>query len=225
MTRADDASGDSILPQHKDPMSNRNPYAATSSEPRYEKPKKSRKGLWILLGLILAVVIIVGAVLGGVLGSRASKRNGDNSNGHDNSNGSGSNGGSSGGAHATNFPTGTKGADTGNTGLPSLAFLGTNRAVETQTGANGQVYLPIATDTYMNPGYATGVSSKSICLLAAGTDRARPTPRALLLLPTLPRLAPTVPGLPTTSRLPSRRFALTPVSLRPSTSGTLSRTA
>ncbi|TXT11232.1 hypothetical protein VHUM_01983 [Vanrija humicola] len=152
-------------------MSNRNPYAATSSEPRYEKPKKSRKGLWILLGLLLAVVIIVGAVLGGVLGSRASKKNND-SNSHDNAGGSGNNGGASSGAHASNFPTGTKGADSGNTALPSLvSFWATNRAVETQTGANGQVFLPIATDTYMNPGYATGTFTSG---LAAPTHVASP---------------------------------------------------
>ncbi|KAL1410604.1 hypothetical protein Q8F55_004621 [Vanrija albida] len=154
------------------PMSNRNPYAATSSEPRYEKsPKKSRKGLWIILGLILAVVIIVGAVLGGVLGSRASKKNSDNTSSHDNS-GSGGDKGSNTGAHGTNFPTGTKGAAEGNTALPSLlSFFGTNRAVETQTGANGQIYLPIATDTYGNPGYATGTFTAG---LAAPTHDAAP---------------------------------------------------
>lgn len=160
--RRDDGSTDAMLPTHSpDPMSSGNPYAATSSHPRqYEKPHKSRKKWWILAA-ILAILIIVGAVLGGVLGSRASKNNnssGSGKQGQDNA-GSNGNGGGSAAPHNSNFATGTKGADGGNTGLPPLSYYQSpNFAVQTQTGANGQIYMAVATDTYALPAYATGVS-------------------------------------------------------------------
>ncbi|ORX35954.1 chondroitin AC/alginate lyase [Kockovaella imperatae] len=130
--------------QLTDPMSSQNPYAATGSRGYNEKPRSSKKKWW-WIGGILALLIIIGGVLGGVLGTQLNdddKKDGSHSssggNNNDNSNGSG-------------VP--------GNTGLPS-GLTSANTAAMTETGANGQVYLAIATDSeWMLPLYATGTNT------------------------------------------------------------------
>ncbi|KAL7419540.1 hypothetical protein Q5752_005451 [Cryptotrichosporon argae] len=132
------------------PMSSNNPYATSSSPRGYAPQKKSRKTMWIIIGVIAAIIVIVAAVVGGVLGSRHSSSS--------SSDPSSSTSGTSG--DSTNFATGTAGATSGNTALPTLlSYWATNAAAETQTGANGEVYLAIATDTYMLPAYATGTAT------------------------------------------------------------------
>lgn len=214
-----DGSTDAMLPTHNtDPMSSNNPYASNSSTPGYNKPKKSRKKLWWILGALLALIIIVGAVLGGVLGSRAAKNNDSESGKAADQNGKpGSSNGGSAAPHNSNFGTGTKGVDGGNTGLPTLLsyYAEPNFAAQTQTGANGQVYIPVATDTYANPAYATGVSKQSR-ILANG----RPQLLGFLLLPRTQHLAPMVLGPPTLPPPPKAASVLTHVSSLPSTSGT-----
>lgn len=155
-----DASADSILPSHnyaaKDPMSSNNPYASNGSQPYGNQPKKSRKKLWWIIAIIVAIVVIVAAVLGGVLGTR--KSSSSSSSSKDNSSGTSGGSSSSGADRGSAYSTGTVGASTGNTALPTLLdYLGSNMAAQTQTGVDGQVYLAVATDTYMLPAYATGV--------------------------------------------------------------------
>lgn len=118
-------------------MGSSNPYAASGSPRGFAEPKKSRKKLWIILGVILAAIIILGAVLGGIFGSRASK------NGSTTNSGSGNSGAAISGSNA-------------NTGVPSGAATSINSAALTATAANR--YLAVATDKYMLPVYATGVS-------------------------------------------------------------------
>ena len=121
-----------------DPMSSGNPYAASGSRGYNEKPRNSKKKWYWIIGII-ALLVIIGAVLGGVLGTQLNKddkKNGSSS--QDNSSGSGG------------VP--------GNTGVPS-GIDNVNSAAMTATGANGQAYLAIATDSeWMLPVYATGVS-------------------------------------------------------------------
>lgn len=120
-------------------MSSGNPYASQSPQGFNQKPKKSRKKLWIILGIILAIIIIVGAVVGGVLGSRAG--NDDSSSG--------------GGNSADQANGGGNGGGNGNTGAPS-GVSNVNSEALTATEANR--YLAIATDSeYMLPVYPTGV--------------------------------------------------------------------
>lgn len=125
--------------QSSDPMSSGNPYASQSPQGFNERPKKSRKKLWIIIGVIVAIIVILAAVLGGVFGSRASD---------DSSSGSGSsadqaNGGGSGGGN-------------GNAGAPSGV---SNVNSEALTATESNRYLAIATDSeWMLPVYPTGVS-------------------------------------------------------------------
>ena len=132
-------------------MASTNPYATSTSQRGYASPKKKRnKWLWVGIPLLL-LIIILGAVLGGVLGTQLNKNKSSSaSTGH------------SGGIAAV-----------GNTGLPS-GVTG-NSAAATATGANGEVYLAQATDTYMLPIYATGVSGFTISIIlfaycASSTD-------------------------------------------------------
>ena len=114
-------------------MASTNPYATSTSQKNYVAPKKKRnKWLWIAVPIIL--IIVLGAVLGGVLGTKLKK-----------------------GTSPAVSNNGNNAASPGNTGLPS-GVTG-NSAAATATGANGQVYLALATDTYMLPVYATGVST------------------------------------------------------------------
>ncbi len=137
-------------------MNSSNPYAATASHP--QRAPKKRKWLWWIVGGILLVCIIVGAVLGGVLGSRAAKNN-DGDKGAANGGSGAAATGAPGTAGNTAFATGTKGAEGGNTALPSmLSYWATNMAAQTASGVNGQVYMAVATDTNMLPAYVTGVS-------------------------------------------------------------------
>jgi hypothetical protein len=115
-------------------MSSGNPYASASSSRGY--PQKKKRNLWLWIGIPVALLIILGAVLGGVLGTQLNK-------GGKKTSSSSSNGGS-GGAVA-------------NTGVPS-GVTSVNSAAATETGANGQAYLAVATNSYMLPVYATGVS-------------------------------------------------------------------
>lgn len=136
------------------PMGPTNPYAATSPSGGYVPKKKRNKWLWIGIPVV-AILIIVGAVLGGVLGSRAADKKGGGS-------GSGSGSGSGGG---------------GNTGLPS-GVSGNSEAL-TATGANGQKYLAVATDSeWMLPVYATGTVTSGYAepttLSNAGADSTWP---------------------------------------------------
>ncbi|WVR05880.1 hypothetical protein IAU60_002906 [Kwoniella sp. DSM 27419] len=118
------------------PMSSGNPNAAYSSDGvnGYRPKKKRNKWLWIGLPILL-LVIILAAVLGGVFGSRASN--------NDNKSSSGS----------------TKQDSTNaNTGVPS-GVTNVNSAAASETGANGDRYLAIATDSYYLPVYATGTAT------------------------------------------------------------------
>jgi flagellar basal body-associated protein FliL len=119
-------------------MSASNPYAASS--PRgYDAPKKKRNK-WLWIGLPILLLIIIGAVLGGVLGTQLNKDSSSSS--------------SSGGSKDS----------TANTGVPS-GVTAINTA--TSTGANGQAYLAVATDSYTLPVYATGVSFLTLPLADA----------------------------------------------------------
>lgn len=152
-------------------MSSGNPYAATASHP--QRAPKKKKWLWWLIGGIVLICVIVGAVLGGVLGTR-SKNSDSGGNKAGGKEGAAEATGTPGTAGNTAFATGTKGADGGNTALPSLlSYFGTNMAAQTQSGANGQIYMAVATDTYMLPAYVTGVSlCGGWCML--GPQRAVP---------------------------------------------------
>lgn len=128
-----------------------NPYAAASPRGYQPPKKKSRKWLWI--GLAVAALIIIGAVLGGVLGTQLNKnKSGTNSSGGSSSGGSGNTNGAGTGGQGGN-------GNSGNTGVPSL-IANTGITTKTMTGANGEYYLAVATDTYMLPVYATGVCSE-----------------------------------------------------------------
>lgn len=125
-------------------MSSANPNAAAGSggyagsAGGFQPKKKRNKWLWIGLPVLL-ICIILAAVLGGVLGSRASSDNNDSSTSSDDSS------------------SATTGASNANTALPSGVSSANTAA--TNTGANGEQYLAVATDTYMLPVYATGVSN------------------------------------------------------------------
>jgi cytoskeletal protein RodZ len=131
--RNNDKSDPDHLPlQSADPMSSGNPYASQSPRGFEQPEKKSRKKLWIILGVVLALIVIIGAVLGGVLGSRSS--NNDSSSGNKSS------------SDAAN----------GNVGAPSGVSNVNSEAV---TATNEDRYLAIATDSqWMLPVYPTGVS-------------------------------------------------------------------
>ncbi len=130
------ANGSTYPPANADPMASTNPYATSTSQRGYAAPKKKRNK-WIWIGLPILAIIIIGAVLGGVLGTQLNKHSSTKTSS------ASTNGGSANGA-------------VGNTGLPS-GVTG-NSAAATSTGANGEVYLAEATDNYMLPVYATGVS-------------------------------------------------------------------
>lgn len=118
-----------------DPMSSGNPYASQSPRGFEQPQKKSRKKLWIIIGVIVALIVIIGAVLGGVLGSRASN---DSSSGGSKSAADNANGGN------------------GNAGVPSGVSNVNSEAV---TATNQDRYLAIATNSqWMLPVYPTGVS-------------------------------------------------------------------
>lgn len=114
-----------------DPMSAGNAYAAGGS-PGYEKKKRNK---WLWIGLPILILIIIGAVLGGVLGTQLG---GDDNKG------------------SNNASNGNSNTDA-NTGLPSGV---TSINTATSTGANGQRYLAVATDSNYLPVYATGVSAR-----------------------------------------------------------------
>lgn len=116
-----------------DPMASNNPNAVSGAR-GYNKTSSSKKKWWII-GAIVAILVIVGAVVGGVVGSR--KSGSSSSSSSTSSNGTGA---------------------IANTGLPS-GVTNVNSAAATATGANGEVYLAVATNSqYMLPVYATGVS-------------------------------------------------------------------
>lgn len=48
-------------------------FSAATATPVATKPSRSRRRLWVMLGVVAAVVVVVGAVVGGVLGSRAAR--------------------------------------------------------------------------------------------------------------------------------------------------------
>ena len=104
----------------------------------YVAPKQKRNK-WLWIGLPLLILVIIGAVLGGVLGTQLNK------------------GGKSGGGGGN--------SEDANTGIPS-GVTGVNTA--TSTGADGQRYLAVATDSYMLPVYATGVSRRGIAYVGDG---------------------------------------------------------
>lgn len=108
--------------------------AATGSP--YVQPKKRRnKWLWIGLPLLLAIIILA-AVLGGVLGSRASKNDDPSTS------------------------SGSSKANPSTTSANRAAATSVAGGVgSTATGANGQVYLAVSTDSYFLPVYATGTAT------------------------------------------------------------------
>ena len=131
-----------------DPMASTNPYATSTSQPRNYAAPKRKRNKWLWIGIPLLLLLIIGGVLGGVLGTQLNK----------NSSSSSKSGGSSGGSGSGSGGKG--GGGVGNTALPS--GFSTNSAAATGTGANGEVYLAQATDTYMLPVYATGVRSTTL---------------------------------------------------------------
>jgi len=119
-----------------DPMSSGNPYASQSPRGFEQPQKKSRKKLWIIIGVVVALIVIIGAVVGGVVGSRSSSdsSSGGSKSAADNASGSGN----------------------GNAGAPSGV---SNVNSEALTATNENRYLAIATDSeWMIPVYPTGVS-------------------------------------------------------------------
>jgi len=117
-----------------DPMSSGNPYASQSPRGFEQPQKKSRKKMWIIIGVIVALLVIIGAVLGGVLGSRSSS---DSSSG--------------GSKSAADNASGN-----GNAGAPSGV---SNVNSEALTATDENRYLAVATDSaWMLPVYPTGVS-------------------------------------------------------------------
>lgn len=131
-------TSDDAIPLRTDPMSSSNPYASAASPAGYAPKKKRNKWLWI--GLPILLLIIIGAVLGGVLGTQLNKNKGS-SNGNSSS-GSGSGGGS--------------GQTVGGGNVIPSGVSSVNSAQLTNTAANR--VLAVATNTYMLPVYATGVS-------------------------------------------------------------------
>ncbi|CAD6588215.1 MAG: hypothetical protein TREMPRED_005009, partial [Tremellales sp. Tagirdzhanova-0007] len=119
------------------PMASTNPYATSTSQPRDYSPPKRKRNKWLWIGIPILLLIIIAAVLGAVLGTHFNEHTSSSSNGT--SSGSGGN------------------KATGNTALPS--GFSTNSAAATGTGANGEVYLAQATDSYMLPVYATGTAT------------------------------------------------------------------
>ncbi|KAK4047892.1 hypothetical protein OIV83_005074 [Microbotryomycetes sp. JL201] len=103
-------------------------------EKQYQRPKKSRKLIWWIIGLVVLVCVIVGAVLGGVLGSRAAHNN-DSNKSQDASagNGNGSGKSKSGGSKAA-----------------SSAAVQEN------------LLVPTATDNFGNPMYPSSTGSATI---------------------------------------------------------------
>lgn len=123
-----------------DPMSSGNPYASQSPRGFEQPQKKSRKKMWIIIGVIVALIVIIGAVVGGVVGSRSSS---DSSSG--------------GSKSAADNASGN-----GNAGAPSGV---SNVNSEALTATDENRYLAIATDSeWMIPVYPTGVSpSLHVC--------------------------------------------------------------
>nr|XP_019049253.1 heparinase II/III family protein [Kwoniella bestiolae CBS 10118]OCF28183.1 heparinase II/III family protein [Kwoniella bestiolae CBS 10118] len=156
------------------PMSSGNPNAAYSSDGvgagGYQTKKKRNKWLWIGLPILL-IIIIIAAVLGGVLGSRASKDN-DSS---------------------TSSSSSNSGGNSDNTGVPS-GVSNVNTAGATSTGADGQRYLAIATDSaYLLPVYATGTATAGYSAPTVGSSNGWPTdpsPPSNSSIRANPRLAP-----------------------------------
>jgi flagellar basal body-associated protein FliL len=108
--------------------------AASAGSPYAYQPEKKKRNKWLWIGLpILLLAIIIAAVVGGVVGSRSG--NNDNNN---NTNTSGSNNNNA----ASSVPA-----------TNSAAGVGSSA-----TGANGNVVLAVATDSYQLPVYPTGVS-------------------------------------------------------------------
>ncbi|EIW72775.1 heparinase II/III family protein [Tremella mesenterica] len=115
------------------PMGPRNPNAATSPTGGYVPKKKRNKWLWVVLPIVI-ILIVIGAVLGGVLGSRAGNKNNSSSSSSSDNSGSG---------NGNAIPSGV-----------------TTNPTATSTGANGQKYLAVATNSqWMLPVYATGTDT------------------------------------------------------------------
>lgn len=128
-------NSDHVPLQSADPMSSGNPYASQSPRGFEQPQKKSRKKMWIIIGVIVALIVIIGAVLGGVLGSRASN---DSSSSGSGSSADQANGGNSGGA----VPSGVSGVNS-----------------EAVTATNQDRYLAVATNSnWMLPVYPSTVS-------------------------------------------------------------------
>jgi hypothetical protein len=143
-------------------MSSGNPYASQSPRGFDQPEKKSRKKMWIIIGVIVALIVIVGAVVGGVLGSRAS---------NDSSSGSGS---------SADQANGGSGND--NAAAPSGV---TNVNSEALTATAQDRYLAIATDSaWMLPVYPSAVSQFGV-LQENQVLILRPTLPATLPLPLL----------------------------------------
>ncbi|RSH92903.1 hypothetical protein EHS25_008349 [Saitozyma podzolica] len=141
-----------LRPGHTDPMSSSNPYASASSPAARGFNEKKKRNKWLWIGIPILILIIIGAVLGGVLGTQLNKNKSSSSS-------SGSSGGS-GAAGSGAVGSNGGGGNTVNTGVPTLIVnTGVNSAAATETGANGEVYLAVATDTYMLPVYATGTNT------------------------------------------------------------------
>jgi hypothetical protein len=173
-----------------DPMSSGNPYASQSPRGFEQPQKKSRKKMWIIIGVIVALLVIIGAVLGGVLGSRSSS---DSSSG--------------GSKSAADNASGN-----GNAGAPSGV---SNVNSEALTATNENRYLAIATDSeWMLPVYPTGVSPSFHYTVKAHVRL------ELLDSPHLPLQDQATRGPQTTSPLALPTSDLTPDSVLPNTSGT-----
>ncbi|KAJ9097204.1 hypothetical protein QFC21_004873 [Naganishia friedmannii] len=107
-----------------------------SEAPYATTPPKKKRNKWLWIGLpLLLLAIILGAVLGGVLGTRGGSKSSDPST---------SSGSSNSGATSAKKAAATSVAG----GVGSTA-----------TGANGQVYLAVSTDSYFLPVYATGTAT------------------------------------------------------------------